>query len=570
MEAASMGKQPSKPRRVVLRLRDLDHSKAAVLNSLGSPASRRAYEFAIDEFIAWYCSEPRLAFGRIVVARFRMSLEARGLSSSSINQRLAAVRRLAYEAADCGLLSPELAAGIRRVKGVKQLGRRSGNWLTLEQCSAMLNGVTGEDLRARRDHAMISVLIGCGLRRSELAALDLEHLQTRQGHWAIVDLVGKGGHIRTVPMPLWVKDALDGWTSAAGIAKGRVFRAISRAGKAWGTGISENVVWHVVSKRCTKGGLEHIAPHDLRRTCARLCHSAGGELEQIPFLLGHSSVQTTERYLGCKQNLGHPVNDRFAPAVTSIAPDQRHDSDLERPLELPLMNPVPADRRSSSEAKDLVVFDILRDSKCADCGQELSNGEFLFMEGGRPLCLACADLGHLVYLPRGDTALTRRARKHSALSAVVVRFSRSRGRYERQGVLVEESALERAEEECYEDAAERRARRERDEMRRAQQDHDIAARMTESIHQLFPGCPPEEARAIATHTSARGSGRVGRTSAGRALEEEAMTAAVIAAIRHKHTDYDRLLMDGISRIEAREAVRDQIDRLLDQYRAPCG
>ena len=121
-----MGKKPSKPRRAVLRLRDLDHSKSAVLNSLGSPASRRAYEFAIDEFIAWYCSEPRLAFSRVVVARYRLSLEARGLAASSINQRLAAVRRLAYEAADCGLLSPELAAGIRRVKGVKQLGRRSG------------------------------------------------------------------------------------------------------------------------------------------------------------------------------------------------------------------------------------------------------------------------------------------------------------------------------------------------------------------------------------------------------------------------------------------------------------
>ena len=314
-----MGKKTSKPRRAVLRLRDLDHSKSAVLNSLGSPASRRAYEFAIDEFIAWYCSEPRLAFGRTVVARYRLSLEARGLAASSINQRLAAVRRLAYEAADCGLLSPELAAGIRRVKGVKQLGRRSGNWLSLEQCSEILNGVTGDDLRARRDHAMISTLVGCGLRRSELVALEMEHVQLRQGHWAIVDLVGKGGHIRTVPMPRWVKDALDGWTSVSGIVKGRVFRAISRAGRVWGSSISENLVWHVVNNRCTKAGLEHIAPHDLRRTCAKLCHSAGGELEQIQFLLGHSSVQTTERYLGCKQNLGSPVNDRFAPAAVTVA-----------------------------------------------------------------------------------------------------------------------------------------------------------------------------------------------------------------------------------------------------------
>lgn len=314
-----MGKKTSKPRRAVLRLRDLDHSKSAVLNSLGSPASRRAYEFAIDEFIGWYCSEPRLAFSRVVVTRYRLSLEARGLAASSINQRLAAVRRLAYEAADCGLLSPELAAGIRRVKGAKQLGRRSGNWLSLEQCSAILKGISGGDLRAKRDYAIISTLVGCGLRRAELVALEMEHVQTRQGHWAIVDLVGKGGHIRTVPMPQWVKNALDGWTSAAGIVKGRVFRAISRSGNIWGGKIGENEVWHIVSKRCIKAGLERIAPHDLRRTCARLCHSAGGELEQIQFLLGHSSVQTTERYLGCKQNLGSPVNDRFAPAVAFAA-----------------------------------------------------------------------------------------------------------------------------------------------------------------------------------------------------------------------------------------------------------
>ena len=307
-----MGKKGSKPRRTMLRLRDLDHSKASVLNSLGSPGSRRAYEFAIDEFISWYCSEPRLAFNRVIVTRYRLYLEGRGLAASSVNQRLAAVRRLAYEAADGGLLSPELAAGIRHVKGVKQLGRRSGNWLSSEQCSKILDGITENGLRAKRDHAMISALVGCGLRRSELVALDTEHMQVRQGHWAIVDLVGKGGHIRTVPIPQWVKDALDAWTSAAGIAKGRVFRAVSRTGKIWGEGISENVVWHVVNGRCARAGLERIAPHDLRRTCAKLCHSAGGELEQIQFLLGHSSVQTTERYLGCKQNLGSPVNDRFA------------------------------------------------------------------------------------------------------------------------------------------------------------------------------------------------------------------------------------------------------------------
>jgi site-specific recombinase XerD len=308
-----MGKQRIKPnyRRRVLRLPDLDHCKLAVLNSLGSPASRRVYEYAIDQFIAWYCSEPRLAFNRIVVVRYRMHLESRGLAANTVNQQLAAVRRLAHEAADSGLLSPELAAGISRVKGVKQLGFRSGNWLSAEQSSEVLKHACGDSMRAKRDYAMLAMLFGCGFRRSELVGIELDEVQMRHGHWAVVDLIGKGGHIRTVPIPEWVKAALDQWTVAAKVTEGRIFRAVARAGKVWGKGISQNVVWYVVKTCCERAGLEHIAPHDLRRTCAKLCHTSGGELEQIQFLLGHASVQTTERYLGCKQNLGHPVNDLF-------------------------------------------------------------------------------------------------------------------------------------------------------------------------------------------------------------------------------------------------------------------
>ena len=308
-----MGKHKVKPnyRRRLLRLPDLDHCKRAVLNGLGSPASRRVYEYAIDQFIAWYCSEPRLAFNRIVVVRYRMYLESRGLAANTINQQLAAVRRLAHEAADAGLLSPELAAGISRVKGVKQLGFRAGNWLSAAQSSKVLLRASGEGMRARRDYAMLAMLFGCGFRRSELVGLELGEIQIRQGHWAVVDLIGKGGHVRTVPIPEWVKAALDQWTRAAGVREGRIFRAVARTGKVWGKGISQNVVWYVVRRCCERVGLEHIAPHDLRRTCAKLCHDSGGELEQIQFLLGHASVQTTERYLGCKQNLGSPVNDRF-------------------------------------------------------------------------------------------------------------------------------------------------------------------------------------------------------------------------------------------------------------------
>jgi site-specific recombinase XerD len=174
-----------------------------------------------------------------------------------------------------------------------------------------LEKTEGTDLRSLRDVAMISVLLGCGLRRAELSSLEIRDMQIRQGHWAIVDLVGKSSHVRTVPMPNWVKEAVDRWMIAAKVTAGRIFRAISRHGTSWGKGISENVVWYVVRRCAERMQLDHLAPHDLRRTCAKLCHVNGGEIEQIQFLLGHASVLTTARYLGCKQDLEKPVNDRF-------------------------------------------------------------------------------------------------------------------------------------------------------------------------------------------------------------------------------------------------------------------
>ena len=219
------------------------------------------------------------------------------------------MRRLAYEAADTGLLSPELAAGIRRVKGSKKLGIRLGNWLTVNEARSLWQIPDTRTLKGKRDRAMLAVLLGCGLRRSELTDLTLDHLQRREEHWAIVDLVGKGGHIRTVPVPDWVKQAIDDWLRASRVTEGRVFRRVCRTGMAWGTEMTEKVVWHVVKQYAGQLGISKLAPHDLRRSCARLCHSAGGELEQIQFLLGHVSVQTTEKYLGCKQRFREAVND---------------------------------------------------------------------------------------------------------------------------------------------------------------------------------------------------------------------------------------------------------------------
>jgi hypothetical protein len=212
-----------------------------------------------------------------------------------------------------------------------------------------------------------------------------------------------------------------------------------------------------------------------------------------------------------------------------------------------------------SKAPDLVVIEPLNEWTCTGCGGSAS---FLFMEDAWPLCLGCADLGHLVFLPAGDAALSRRAKKSSRLSAVVVRFSRSRKRYERQGLLVEEAALESAEAQCLADEDVRSRRRERDRARRADQDVVFEGRLVEEIVRLFPGCPSRRAEAIARHAGTRGSGRVGRSAAGRALDEQAVTLAVIASVRHEDTRYDELLMTGVPRELAREQVRPDIDRVL--------
>jgi hypothetical protein len=220
-----------------------------------------------------------------------------------------------------------------------------------------------------------------------------------------------------------------------------------------------------------------------------------------------------------------------------------------------------------SRAPDLVVISPLKDWICGECG---GSGDLLFMEGDGPLCLDCADLGHLVFLPSGDTALTRRARKASGLAAVVVRFSRSRGRYERQGLLVEEEALAQAEVACLADEEVRERRRRRDAEYRKGEDLVFPDAFGSQIIRLFPRCPEERATAIAAHAGTRGSGRVGRSAGGRALDPDAVTLAVVASVRHNDTGYDQLLMSGTPRAEAREQVRSEIKRVLGAWREPDG
>ena len=223
-----------------------------------------------------------------------------------------------------------------------------------------------------------------------------------------------------------------------------------------------------------------------------------------------------------------------------------------------------ADRTTKSQ--EIVVFAIVRESRCEECQAELWKGSFLRMENGRPHCMGCADLDHLVFLPAGDAALTRRAKKYSSLWAVVVRFSRARKRYERQGLLVEEYSLQRAEAECLEDAEARAIRRRRDAERRVRLDEDYVAAFAWQLRTRYPRCPDGEERIIASRACQKYSGRIGRAAAAKAFDPEAIDLAVIAHIRHGHTEYDTLLVSGWERYAAQDEVRPEVEATLSEWR----
>lgn len=239
-----------------LLLPDLEFSKTAVLNSLSSVDGQRGYGHAIDEFVDWYCSEPRLALNRTVALRYRSYLEARLLAPGTVNLRLGAVRRLAYEAAESGLLSSDLAVGIRRVKGVRNLGVRLGNWLTVEQSFTLWRSPNGETIKGKRDRALLALLLACGLRRHEAVGLRLEHLEQREEDWAIVDLKGKAGHVRTDPVRGWVMEELRVWLNASGIDRGKIFRRVTKTGRILGEGLTEKELdlFQLSSRSVAKAG----------------------------------------------------------------------------------------------------------------------------------------------------------------------------------------------------------------------------------------------------------------------------------------------------------------------------
>ena len=274
-----------------------------MVNSVTASTSKLAYGAALDHLFA-FAADRRLT--RALLQEWKAGME--GLAPSTINVRLSAVRRLVGEARRNGMLGVEEAANLTDIPNVRQQGTRLGNWLTREQAKELLAVPDRATLKGKRDFVILALLVGCALRRQELASLEVETLQMREGRWVLADLVGKGRRVRTVAVPLWVKQGVNAWVTSAAIEDGRLLRSIRKGGKV-GEGLSDWAVWDIVQRSAAEIGVERFGAHDLRRTCATFCRKAGGDLEQIKFLLGHSSIQTTERYLGSEQEIATAVND---------------------------------------------------------------------------------------------------------------------------------------------------------------------------------------------------------------------------------------------------------------------
>jgi len=281
-----------------------------VLDGLDSEHSKRAYGKALSDFAIWYEEQGRPGLSKGTVQRYKAALTQSGLSPATVNLRLSAIRKLVTEAADNDLIDPNVAAAIGRVKSVKAAGVRLGNWLDKDQAQALINMPNPKTLKGARDRAILAVLIGTGIRRSEAARLTFEHIQQREGRWVILDLVGKRKRTRTVPMPSWAKAAVDWWAEKAGISQGRVFRSFRRGDRISGKSMTAQAIYDVVREYSEALGLD-VAAHDTRRTYAKLAEKGGADLRQISLSLGHASIRTTERYLGTEQDLVDAPCDRL-------------------------------------------------------------------------------------------------------------------------------------------------------------------------------------------------------------------------------------------------------------------
>lgn len=280
-----------------------------LMNAVVSRHSKRAYAKAFDDLVAQAGDR---AISRALLLEYRSQMVDQDLSASTINLRLSAIRRLVREACDSGIIDPAEAVRITSVPGVPQQGIRLGSWLTRKEVQRLLAVPDRTRLIGKRSYAILSILVYCALRREELANLNMARIQQREGRWVIADMVGKRGRVRTVAIPKPAKAALDEWTCAAGIRGGFAFLHVRKGGHLVDQPLSAWAVWDVVVTAAAKAGIGHLGPHDLRRTSAKQCRKAGGELEQVQFLLGHEDLSTTARYLNSTQDIRDAVNDRLS------------------------------------------------------------------------------------------------------------------------------------------------------------------------------------------------------------------------------------------------------------------
>ena len=287
---------------------------ALATSHLRSPHSKRAYRQAVIEFMAWCHCTGTTKITKAAVQEYIGELNRLRMSPATVNLALCALRRLASELADNGLMSTESSARILKIKGPRRRGVRLGNWLNVENAERLVQAPAMDTIKSKRDRALLAVLLGAGLRRSEAAQLSLTQLQKREDRWVIVDLLGKHDRIRSVPIPAWTKQAIDEWIAAADLRGGAIFRRISKGGKVQADAISVNAIYQIVRQYSAGIGVV-IAPHDVRRTFAKLAHEGKAGLDQIQLALGHSSILTTERYLGILQNLRDAPCDHLGLAL---------------------------------------------------------------------------------------------------------------------------------------------------------------------------------------------------------------------------------------------------------------
>lgn len=281
-----------------------------VTNTLPSIHSRRAYSQAIRCFMQYWCEEGYPLLTKGFLNQYVMEMQDdQGKGEATINKHLAAIRKLASEAADNEIWPEKVSISFSRVKGIPLRGRKKHNWLTQDLAQKLLNSPDTTTAKGLRDRAMLAVMIGCGLRRAEAFSLTVEHIQLVQGRWAIVNILGKRNKIRTVPMPGWVKQTLDQWLEVSGIFTGIILRGMVRGGHVRKTPLSYTSGWETVRYYGEQIGIDNLAPHDLRRTFAKLAHTNGAPIEQIRLSLGHASLSTTEIYLGIDQDFHNAPGD---------------------------------------------------------------------------------------------------------------------------------------------------------------------------------------------------------------------------------------------------------------------